>query len=96
MDKETLETELEGQMVSEYVESDGWRYVRDRLMEKIMDLQSIMNIDPDPNNVIIDLKARKMAVDILVKQIREIEGRASQHANNNQPPITAEEIILQL
>jgi hypothetical protein len=95
-DLETLKTEQEGQLVNDYVKSDGWQYVRDRFTEKIMDLQSIMNVDPDPNNVIVDLKSRKMAVDILMDLIRDIEGRASQHENNS-PILTtqSEEIIVQ-
>lgn len=87
----------QGQMVEDFTKSDGWRWIKDRLTEKIMDLQSIRNIaEGDPQQVVLDIKARNAAVDILIEVIRDLEGRASQHANNKPPlPETNEIIIIQ-
>jgi hypothetical protein len=93
MDNETIQTQREGQLIADYVKSDGYRWLKDRLMEKIMDLQSIMNVDGSPENVIVDLKARRMAVDTLVSLIKQIEGRAEQHSNNQVSEVTEEIII---
>jgi hypothetical protein len=93
MDKETIQVQAEGQMIADYVKSDGYRWVKDRLMEKIMDLQSIMNVDGNPETVIVDLKARRMAVETLVSLIKQIEGRAEQHTNNAVAQVTEEFIV---
>jgi len=93
VDSETATIQAEGQMIASYVESDGWRWVKDRLMEKIMDLQSIMNVDGTPENVIVDLKSRRMAVETLVALIKQIESRAEQHSNNTVTQVTEEIIV---
>jgi len=95
VDKETAEMEREGQMIEDFSKSDGWRWIKDRFTEEIMDLQSIRNIDPQlsPEGVVLDIKARHTAVDILLKMIQKVEGRASQHANNKQVIRIDEEII---
>jgi hypothetical protein len=93
MDKETLQVQAEGQMIADYMKSDGYRWLKDRLMEKIMDLQSIMNVDGTPENVIVDLKARRMAVETLVSLIKQLEGRAEQHTNNSGNQVTEEIVI---
>lgn len=93
MDSETAQVQAEGQMIADYVKSDGWRWVKDRLMEKIMDLQSIMNVDGTPENVIVDLKSRRMAVETLVALIKQVESRAEQHSNNTVTQVTEEIIV---
>lgn len=93
MDNETAQTHAEGELIANYIKSDGYRWLKDRLMEKIMDLQSIMNVDGTPENVIIDLKARRMAVETLVSLIKHIEARAEQHSNNQVSEVTEEIII---
>lgn len=84
MDKETLQNQIEGEKVLGYVTSDAWKYIKDRFTEQIMDLQSIRNLDGTlkPEEIVLDIKARNTAVDILQNIIREIEGRADQHRGN--------------
>lgn len=73
----------EGEMLQGFVHSEGWKWAKDRLTEKLMDLQSIMNMDDSsPENVILDLKARRMAVELLMSWLRQLEGRADQHQGN--------------
>lgn len=70
-------------MIALYVESDGWRWTKDRLAEKIMDLQSIMNLEgKSPEEIVLDIKARKLTIDILMTTLKQVEGRAEQHRSN--------------
>jgi len=96
MDKETLAIQREGQMIDDFCKSEGWTWIKDRLSENILDLQSIRNINDklSPEEVVLDIKARNTAVEILLEVIRKVEGRASQHSNNNQVITTHEEIIV--
>lgn len=96
MDKETLSINREGQMIDDFTKSEGWTWIKDRLTERILDLQSIRNINDklSPEEVVLDIKARNTAVEILLEVIRTVEGRASQHANNNHLTEIHEEIIV--
>ena len=81
MDKEELETSKinrEGQMIEDFCKSEGWQWIKDRLGEVIIDLQSIRNIDNSlsPEEVVLDIKARNSAVGILLETIQKVEGRA--------------------
>lgn len=83
LDKETTETLSKQQTVSDFVQSDGWSYVRAKLIDKIMDLQSIKNIDSSsPENAVLDLKVKNACVDILIEWLKEIEGEAAQGSYN--------------
>lgn len=63
---------------------EGWSVARDKLFEKISDLQNAFNIDDNsPENMLIDLKARKIATTILFDWFRELEGSASQFTTND-------------
>lgn len=95
MDKETLAVLREGQMLDDYTKSEGWAWIKDRLTEKIMDLQSIRNLEgTDPMMVVQDIKARNTAIEILEEIIKDVEGRAEQHSSNNQKTYVQEEIII--
>jgi hypothetical protein len=95
MDQETDNVQTTGQMLSDYIKSDGWHWVRDRLMEKIMDLQSIMNVETASVDLAFqDMKARRIAVETLLELIRDVEGTAQQHSNNAGNPPTPEDPIL--
>lgn len=95
MDKETLAVLREGQMLDDYSQSEGWAWIKDRLTEKIMDLQSIRNLDgTNPRLVVQDIKARNTAIEILEELIKDVEGRAQQHRDNNKKTYVQEEIII--
>lgn len=64
-----METEEGKQMtladhVQSMLQSDGWKYAKEKLDQKILDLQNINNLDmTKPETLGIQLAARKMAVD---------------------------------
>lgn len=83
MDAETYLNAQEGEKFQRINESETWAEIKGILTEKIMDLQSIRNLtDTDPEQIIIDLKARNYSIDTLLALIRDIEGRAEQHKAN--------------
>lgn len=94
MDKETLAIQREGQMIEDFTKSEGWNWIKGQLISKIMDLQSIRNLDENPESILLDVKARNTAVDILEEVIKDVEGIASQHSNNKAQIYVQEEIII--
>lgn len=83
IDKDTLNVLSEGETLKFLTEHSGWGIARRKLMDKIIDLQSIKNIRASsPEEVVADIKARNAAVDILMEWLKEIEGAADQYAAN--------------
>lgn len=85
----------EGSEILQYIDSQGWQRVKDKFSERIMDLQSIKNLEGiKPEDLLADIKARNTAVDILMDIISELEGRADQHKNNKIKVPTKDNFIL--
>lgn len=83
MNEDTKKVLTEGETLRLLIEGDGWALARGKLVNLILDLQNINNLDAsDPQALIVDLKARKTAADILYGWLRDIEGTAEQHVNN--------------
>lgn len=85
MDTETKQVLSEGEELKAMTESKGWTIARQKIADKIMDLQFIANVDDsDATKALIDMKARKYAVAILWEWLKsDIEGTVEQHINNN-------------
>lgn len=66
--------------VYQFVKSRGWTIAKGRLMDQISDIQSIMNVDgKTADEVLIDVKVRKLLVEELLKWVKSVEGQAAQH-----------------
>lgn len=84
MDSETKEIVTEQKKIKELVSGEAWGIVRAKLIEKIGDLQNAFNADDsDPQKLIIDIKARKFATDVLFDWLKDVEGTAEQHNTNS-------------
>lgn len=84
-DQETQQILSEGEELLNMTYSRGWAIARERLVNRIMDLQSVLNVDDDPAsiaNILADIKGRKMAIDVLKAFLLDIEGSAAQHQAN--------------
>lgn len=78
-DKETLQIRAIAKSLQGLIEHDGWSIARQKLTDKILDLQNAFNVDDSSvEKMIIDLKARKLATQILFEWLREIEGTPEQ------------------
>jgi len=75
LDKETRDVYHEARTLRELVLSDGWKIARQKLVDKVLDLQNAFNIDDKtPEDVLIDLRARKLATVTLYDWLKEVEG----------------------
>ena len=89
-DKETIQILTEGTKATDIVSSETYAYLKDRFMEKLLDLQSIKNLpDGTPEQVVMDIKARNTAMEIILEVFKELEGKAEQY-KGNQVEITEE------
>lgn len=85
MDQETQKVLREGEKMAAFVKGDEWAMVKDIMVAKIMDFQSIMNIDGnDPVEIAQKIQIRQEVVTALKEIIQEVEGRADQHRLNLQ------------
>lgn len=85
MDNETKKVLTEGEKLKLLTEHDGWEVAYQKFSDKIMDLQFIANVDDTTaEKALIDMKARKYAVTILMDWMKnDILGTVQQHINNN-------------
>lgn len=84
-DKETQDLLLKYKEIHDLVGHVGWRLVREKLSQKVLDLQNAFNIEEaTPEKMLIDLQARKMASGILFDWLREVEGDAQTAVENPQ------------
>jgi hypothetical protein len=66
LDKDTQALQLQAEQLKGMLESEGWTIAKAKLDERILDLQNINNLDVQtPDALVADIRARKMAVDIL-------------------------------
>lgn len=83
MDDETKKVIEEQRPIAKLLETEGWNEARAKLVERIMDLQNAFNVDDsDANALVIDIKSRKMATNILYDWLREVEGTKEQYNAN--------------
>lgn len=92
-ESETQKILTDADHVRAMVESDGWKVVKPKLDDKILDLQNINNLDvTDPTSLSTQLAARKMAVDFIFAWLKnDVYGFIEQQESNNQQLLTKEE-----
>lgn len=83
MDAETQQVFSEGEAISDYVRTKAWRIVKEKFTNRIMDLQSVMNIKHlEPEQMAREVFARQLACDYILDLIKDVEGQAAQHNSN--------------
>lgn len=86
MDAETKKVLGNQKRLLNLVGHEDWPVARQVLADKILDLQNAFNIeDTDPQKMLVDLQARKLASSILFDFLREIEGTAQQAKETELP-----------
>lgn len=82
-EKEQIKVENHGRAMSDLVHSESWAIARKMLTDMIVELQWIGNIEgATAEERDADAKSKQKAVDILFAWLQDIEGDASQFANN--------------
>ncbi len=76
MERDEGQTELEA--VADMVKSRGWQWFREQVTDKILDLQSIRNLDhiKDADELVTEVKVRNTVVEMLTELLRSAEGMA--------------------
>lgn len=86
-DKEQKKHDDENKALARLVSSKGWQVVRDIVSNKVSDLQSVLNVDGlTAEEVMLDVKVRKLMVKELVDFLGEVEGRVAQYESNDLSP----------
>lgn len=93
-DIDTQKVLTEGEQIRNLTREGGWGLAKQRLTNKLLDLQSINNIDTTKtDDVILDIKVRKNVVAIVLEWVKEIEGIAAQHDGNQLNKTDADHVV---
>lgn len=78
LDKETSDIIRSEKQIEELLRHEGWVIVKDVFDKKILDLESILHIDTKmkAEQIAVDVKARTIAMKILMDWMIEIVGMA--------------------
>ena len=73
----------ENKHLYKFVKSRGWAIAKNKLMERIDDLQSIMNVDGNqtPEQVVLDVKVRRLVSTELLDWAKGLEGQTNQQCS---------------
>lgn len=83
LDKETSQIQAIARSLKGLIEHEGWNIARDRLTERILNLQNAFNIEgKTADEMFVDLRARKIASTILFDWLKDIEGTVDQTQTN--------------
>ena len=97
IDTETAESLREGNAVANYVEGEGWKFVKELITQKIRVLDSISALPTDltPEDTFRQLMLRSGIIDFAQGIIEDVETRAEQHRQQEQPSdiMVREEIV---
>lgn len=91
-DKETEELELELKAIKDFIETEAFKILGNKLFEKINALQNIAEI-PDalmetPERFVLETKARKLAASIIFEWWKaDVVGAANQFDHINSNPV---------
>ena len=87
MSKEDKKYKEENKELIATVKSEGWKVVRQKLFDRINDLQSILNLDDvKPEDLLTEVKVRGLVVKELHLFLQEIEGQVNQYEGNTLSP----------
>ena len=85
LDKNTAKQLREADELKQLCKSDGWAIAKGKILEKILELSSILNItEQDPQKVVVLMAAKQEAVQILTEWLGEIEGIAGSADDMNK------------
>lgn len=96
LDKETSEILQKGAKLKEFTKSDAWGDIKGQLTSKLVELADITTLsEADPMAMLQEIKVRKLAINLVMGWVREVEGQVSQHeANESAFRIIKEESVI--
>lgn len=94
LDQETQAILAQGEKWKLFVEGEMWKEARKMLLESQLAVESIHALDVEkPEEMIAQIKARKLASEMVNGWISEIEGQADQYNFNKDIPVQGTNII---
>lgn len=86
LDKETKQILTDGEKIEKFVESEGWKLVKQRLIKKLATLNSIDEVPKDlkSEDRLREYDIREGVVSIIIDWVREIEGEKNKSKFNKQ------------
>jgi hypothetical protein len=95
MDKETTKIVRDVKTLDDFVNSEGWRIAKTKLVAKVSELIDISNVKEDTaEKMVVDIKARKYASDILVTWLNEVESSNTERAFHDDLTLTDKSYII--
>lgn len=96
LNQETQEVMRKGQMISEFVKSESWAFVKDLINEQIDSIGDIRSIDidkiGDKDRLVDNVLGRQTAIKALQDVIADIENFAYQFQNNFERTVEVTEV----
>lgn len=95
IDPDTKKVLDDQKLMSDWVLSDGWRHVKSRLMQKIVQNTSLRTIPVDPKaspeTAMANLTAHALVAGMCISLIQDVEGDAASYQQNLDLLTRAEE-----
>lgn len=83
LDSETKKILEEGEKAMYFVKGEDWQWAKRKLLQKLSNLDSVKTLK-EKGNILVEIKARKMTIDMIIEWLDEIEGVAQQHLEQNK------------
>lgn len=85
VDKETSALINDTKEIRNTLKSKGWKLIHEKFVEKVIDLADIGNIETDdPQQMLIEVKARKIAAEYFMSWMKDITGQVQQVEDNKK------------
>lgn len=81
IDPQTQKVLKDGEILANLVDSDGWKMAKKRLCDSLLTVMDIMTLEKK-DDIVQEIGARQLAVQLVMNWISEIEGTANQHTSN--------------
>lgn len=96
VDPKTAKILRNNKLVNDTLSSEGWQIIKTELFREILDMESIFSVTRGtPESMMIELRARQIAIEKLQHWLYNIEGTALS-ANQNEYTSFKEKYILNL
>lgn len=86
LDKETKKILTDGEKIERFIESEGWKLVKQKLIAKLAIINSISLVPKETNreDMLKEYELREGVVSIVLDWIRDIEGEKNKSKFNKQ------------
>lgn len=91
IDTETQKVQNEGEKAHYLTKNEDWNWAKRKLLQKVSNLDSIKTLK-EKENIIQEIKVRKIVIDVILEWLDEIEGIAQQHGEQSPNKLKLNEV----